>query len=294
MRTVGVMVVTCLAMLGCVSPGEASQARAAWTRACVRLSGCAPFSGLQRPYAECAELLLRRADARPAECVVEARTCAEALECVGVQSPEGCPEWSYCTGDVLHHCQNGVRLPSTPGGFTNVSTRRDCAAEGLVCRTIYPTFASEDFHYGVCALPGTCDADSCDGDLRVRCNVADVHAPGVPVPVPCAQGRCRGATCVGDGPACETGLWCDGDDAVTCLGGFVHRERCAPGTCSPERSGSYAEDGSERCIGRDECRPHCEGTSLVRCVEGSVERYDCREWGFDNCVQTRTYQVLCR
>mgnify|MGYP007026488160 CR=1 FL=1 len=281
-REGGVIVPLFVVAAGCASSTPASEARAAWTRACVRLAACEPFTSFERPYFECATFLLRRTDVATAECVARAASCEEAAACAGLASPDECGDNSRCEGDVLHACQFGRRAAG--GGSRPLAWQRDCGAEGLTCRVIYPTYASTGFHVAACVAPGECAEDTCDGDAIVRCNTDDVDAPGVPIPSLCAAGVCREGACRGDGEACEGGSWCEGDVAVTCLGGRLVRERCYPGTCSPDPTGSWPVDGSTRCRARDECELRCEGSHVVRCVEGRLERYDCREWGFDACV----------
>lgn len=275
------LVLLLVAAAGCAPARPGAEARIAWTRACVRLAGCAPFAGLERPYAECMQRLVHRPDVRSAECIAAARTCEDAAACVGLTSPEDCGDYSRCDGDVLHACQNGRRVAG--GGWRNIALQRDCGAEGLHCRVIYPTYASTDYHYAACVAPGSCTVDTCDGDRLVQCDLANVADPGVPIPWDCVDGVCSDGECRGDGGPCEPGSWCEGDVAVSCIGGRLLRETCAPGTCSPDFIDVRYMDNSTRCHARGECEPRCEGSHAVRCVEGHVERYDCRAWGFETC-----------
>jgi len=294
-RFTAVAVAVAVAALGsgCDGSSEASQARAAWTRACVRLSGCEPFARLQRPYVACAEQLIYRPDLDAAICVAEAATCAEATECVGLTIEDGCGTGiGVCERDVLRSCDSAPVSRDAGGGFLWWTSTRDCAAEGLVCHTVVPTHASEGFTRSMCVIPDQrCDEafePYCDGNAVVHCDRDEVGA-GVLTRRRCLVGSCRDGACRGDGEPCDFGTWCEGDDAVTCLGGFLHRESCPPGTCSPEATGSLHEDGSRRCVAGSACSPRCEGSEVVRCVEGEEARYDCRQWGFETCVTDFSY-----
>jgi hypothetical protein len=233
-----------------------------WTEACVRLSGCEPYASTSNPVSTCwANGWSFTVGTEPAECTLEATACETAVACFGAGSaPVECMGAdSRCDGDVLRECDSSGAL----------EVARDCAADGLSCRL-------NDFGDAHCAREGSCEAGSCDGDVPIHC------FGGVPVPwAPCAPGRCVDdegfVGCAGEGEACESPVFrCDGDVAVSCRDGFIHREQCRPGACT-------TDDGA-RCLTTEECTPHCEGTSVVQCVGGRVQQYDCTAWGFEGCA----------
>lgn len=235
---------------------------ALWVEACVRVSGCEPYASTSDPIFTChASGWSYVVGADPAECALEAADCEGAVSCFGGgAAPSTCMgDDGRCEGDILRECDTGRQL----------EIARDCAAQGLSCRL-------NDFGDAHCARTGSCEEGFCDGDVPVNC------FGGVPVPwAPCAPGRCvddgGSPSCAGEGEPCEPPLFrCDGDVAVSCRDGFIHRERCRPGACR-------TDDGA-RCVATEECTPHCEGTSVVQCVGGQIQRYDCTDWGFEACV----------
>ena len=235
----------------------------AWAKACVRLSGCEPYASSADPLFTCqASGWSFRVGAEPAECALEANECGDAVACFGAGSaPAACESGTEprCDGDVLRECDSGRQL----------DLARDCAAEGLSCRL-------NEFGDPHCAMAGECTEASCDGDVPVHC------FGGIPVPwASCDPGRCVVAdgsvSCGGEGEPCDEPIFrCDGDVAVTCQSGFVHREQCRAGSCR-------TDDGA-RCVTTEECRVRCEGTAVVRCVGGEVQSYDCTQWGFTGCM----------
>jgi hypothetical protein len=255
-------------------PGaETDPAVRRWAEACHRLSGCEPYASTPDPVFTCeASGWDFEVGTSPADCALAAADCDAAVSCFGAgAAPTECAGGTdaRCDGDVLRECDSGRQL----------ELARDCAAEGLSCRL-------NDFDQAHCARPGACTEDACDGDVPVHC------FGGISVPwAPCSPGRCvddaGSAQCAGEAEPCDGSVFrCDGDVAVSCRGGFIHREPCRPGACR-------TDDGA-RCIPTGDCTPRCEGTSVVRCVGATLERYDCTEWGFSGCVDDGSGRVRCR
>lgn len=241
-----------------------------WTEACVRVSGCEPYVSTSDPFFACSVSKLEFNGTAPADCAIVAPDCRAAVSCFGAgTAPSLCAgsRTARCDGDVRRGCDAGLQL----------EVARDCATEGLSCRL-------NDFDDAHCAQEGSCTQDRCEGNVLVNC------FGSIPVPRDCGIGVCTetesGATCAGEGEVCDGPVFrCDGDVAVSCRGGRIHREQCRPGAC-------VTDDGA-RCLSTEECAPRCEGTEVVRCVSGIVERYDCAAWGFTECVSD-SGEASCR
>jgi len=260
MRIVPTFVAVSL-LLACGSPAASSDPDdRAWIEACVRVSGCDPYASTPDPAGACLVSRLEFYGALPAECALAAGECGAAVACFGAGSaPIACPggRTTRCEGEVVRGCDASLQL----------EVARDCAAEGLSCRT-------NDFGDAHCAMADTCERSTCDGDVLVQCFGA------LPLPHDCGTGVCveteDGAACAGEGETCEGFVFrCDDDVATSCVSGRIHREQCAPGACR-------TDDGA-RCVSTDECTPRCEDGAVIRCIDGVVERFACDQWGFTEC-----------
>lgn len=253
------------------APLPADEDQLAWKEACVRLSGCEPYASLDDPVSTCSFHMLDYPGSSQARCATDAASCEEAAACFGAGStPEPCESdrAGRCEGDVLHRCDLAREL----------ELARDCTVDGLRCLV-------NDFGDASCAFPESCTEGRCEGDTPLHCY------GGVLVPQePCPPGRCVPQegfpTCGGEGEVCEEPLFrCDGDVAVSCMNGFLHREQCRPGACR-------TDDGA-RCLPTEECFARCEGATRIDCVGGTVVEHDCTEWGFEECVDDER-GVRCR
>lgn len=126
----------------------------------------------------------------------------------------------------------------------------------------------------------------CMGDLHVDCWGSPTMHDCTNVGLTCVQGVeeafCGADTC---SPAQQT-TYCAGDLVVSCSSGFVFVVRdCSfggkqGGTCRANQSG-FAE-----CVGTGPvCDPmmadHCDGSTVVRCMNGKESRLDCQDLGGD-------------
>ena len=213
--------------------------------------------------------------------------------------------------DATRRCLGWSRTPSSGGTCAtcsgSVATRCgeearvtvDCAKLGLSCDAI-----------AICSSePGTaCDratfTQKCtsDGTPEFCDDGAVFHGPRcADLGLSCGAG----GFCTGSGDACQDetstsgsgvswdGLACDGDTLQACVGGRKATRDCSsagPGL------GCQAFDGIHFCGLASECLPgeqprgaqrgsavRCEGSTVVFCNAGRIERVDCKTLGFDGC-----------
>jgi hypothetical protein len=212
--------------------------------------------------------------------------CQAVAECLGyvVEPYDGTCE--PCVGDVASVCANGYRL------------QLDCARLGLQCDPV--AWCVEE-------APATaCDENTfarvCTADGRPRyCNDEVVTTGPVCTDVGLA---CEDGWCVGTGEACQgtdteyeggihfEGTGCEGQSLIACVEGRTQRRDCK--TVHPDFS-CQSFGGEFFCGLASECVPgnippgtrgtaeQCEGTEVVFCNAGRIERVDCTELGFTGC-----------
>jgi hypothetical protein len=191
-----------------------------------------------------------------------------------------------CNGTVAVFCGDGYRV------------QIDCATVGLQCHPLTGcTESTMPIECMLATFTGACTSTGrpqyCDGTMVQTGPVcADLGAV-------CDAGRC-----VGDGEACDNsatrpegrtyfeGTACEGQTLVACVEGRLQRRDCT--TVNPEFS-CQSYGGEFFCGLGSECIPgnnppgsfgtaeRCEGTELIFCNAGRVERFDCTELGFTGC-----------
>jgi hypothetical protein len=220
-----------------------------------------------------------------AECLATAGGgCDAAATCLGWSlepTDEECA--ASCTGSVFAYCAEGYRQ------------QVDCGALGLGC---------DPEAFCVDGQAEACDRDTfvntCDGTTPRICDDGAVHrGPDcAALGLGCAEGSCigLGTACTGgsrsyQGDVFYDGIACDGATLVACVDGHEHRLDCAslaPGFAC------HGVDGVAFCGLAAECVPAapaegsgpdelCEGSTLVFCNAGRVERIDCVALGFQGC-----------
>ena len=148
---------------------------------------------------------------------------------------------------------------------------------------------------------GEAMATECDGEVLEMCIEGDFMR------LDCrfVGARCRLYMpglyyCVGTGADCDDtdATWCNGTNLVRCLGGKEARFDCA-GELGTDFTCFQAEGQEAECgpagteCDVDEYVDHCDGSSLVYCRFGTVDRVDCASLGFVTCVPTEA-TAYCR
>ncbi len=207
------------------------------------------------------------------ECVNAAGDCGALYACFGTDQATASCDRNFsgrCDGDRAVSCDL----------ISDQQYTYDCAAAGLTCAM--PT----DQTFSAKCTTGTCGADfprQCDGDRLLTCHnsvveVVDCAASGLV----CSESK----GCAGAGDPCITQTAsCDGDVAVSCVGGHTHREdctvraqdrSCANGRCVPTHT---------ECLDEFD---RCDGSDLQSCIDGQWVTFDCTELGLNPCVPSST------
>jgi hypothetical protein len=231
--------------------------------------------------------------ARQAACLANARCGCRALEaCLGYDLKLGDGgSCEPCTGSVAKFCGEGQFWGTL-----------DCAKVGLTCN---PRAVCAPL--GAIACDTTTFAPTCDTNGRpqvcIRKGAGGVVFAGpecAKLGLTCAAGRCvgTGATCPfiprpqPDGVTALPGLGCIGADLDACMAGQHATVRCAdrgPGFSCQSFGGQYF------CGLASECAPpaegpsltapigQCEGSRVVICNAGRIDKIDCTTLGFTGC-----------
>lgn len=271
-------------------------------RAGVVIGSCHPDNGVSRETAA----IWRGRERGPetvslgaqAECIVAAGGGCDALaSCLGwsLERSQDCTEGARCHGSTFSLCMSSVELEYAI----------DCATMGLVCDPM----AMIDNVAGAgraCRrqLLTACDeaifAPYCNGDVPVWCEGVMVMEGA-----PCAMRglTCSGSTCTGTGEACTLDV-ASVSGGATCQGDVL--ERCTNGRLEDIDCKKYGVEFSCRTVAgavfcglASECvpaalegqetpqagnpEPVCDGTSIVFCHAGRLERIDCASLGFTGC-----------
>jgi len=244
-------------------------------RACSRVASCATSLGSDLPDVRaCATTLtvwsatFSSAD-DIAGCVNGAADCAAVGRCVNAGAgAEICDAAAYqrrCEGPVIRQCTSGLVM-----GY-------DCSEMGMTC-------VEDTVGQLWCGRQAECPENStCEGTGYLSC------VNGVPVLTDCGEGSCvpspynpDDAACAGEGKECDGPVFeCEGDTAVTCINGRIHREPCMPGLCTTV-DGAFCKEGEE-CNASE-----CDGITLIACISGTRFVIDCTELGFSACAEETT------
>jgi hypothetical protein len=212
--------------------------------------------------------------------------CKALTECMGFAYSTDGPCDAGCTGTLYQECSQSLRI------------KVECAVLGLQCGPkLY------------CSAPGTqvCNPatyqDTCDNGVPVGCeDELVVRGPRCSdYGAACEAGRCKGTggactgTTIGETSAVVLeGQRCEGGKLVACANGGLATIDCA--TVGKGFSCFDSPDGGANatayCGTATECSPKsawtkvaatCEGTSVVFCNGGKVQKLDCTTLGFTGC-----------
>jgi hypothetical protein len=245
-----------------------------------------------------------------AECIAQAGQGCDALDtCMGwaIEEAPGCTPGRVCDGSTLIHCAEDA-------GGENVAWRLDCATIDLECDVraycvSEPVVACDEATYVM-----NCSDEkpqSCNDTGEGRPDSEEVIFPGpdcAALGLVCAAGVVGGyepIECTGTGDSCDLILYgifdamaCTGSTLETCVNGRRHDLDCS--TYGPDFS-CQSYEGIPFCGLASECLPadlfdygpdisqdgdpvpFCDGTSIVFCNAGRMERIDCTELGFTGC-----------
>lgn len=275
---------------------------AAAARAAVFLASCMSDDGINRTlqeiYLERTTLPFRSA-AVLACLASKTNGCAAITECLGVKYGSDGPCDGGCAGSVYEECSGSTRLSI------------DCARMGLDCKPV---------RGGYC---GGADAVTCDGttfqgtcvdgtptgcedgltrrglhcpDFGATCALLSTTQPGGGTTFGCkgAGGACTGTNNDDTTTARWEGVRCEAGKLVGCLSNGLATLDCATSaigfTCFDSPDGGAG--ATAYCGTASECLPKspwqkvaatCEGTSVVICNGGKIEKLDCASLGFTGC-----------
>jgi hypothetical protein len=272
--------------------GGAPSLAETYARAAAVAGSCMPDDGINRNLARFWDPLAAPnffAQLRPqARCLATAGGgCAAVRTCLGYQlTVDGPACTTSCAGKVLTLCDED--------GGRNLRLTIDCGKVGLSCDpqsfcTDGPSAActSDTFAPACSAGRGSlCD----DGRTARTARCEDL-------PLTCEAGQCKGtgAACKGGEPGAEgqvhlDGLACDGTHLRACVGGKEQVIDCA---AQGEGQGFSCQtvSGQFFCGLAAECVPSesssgtvtCDGSTVVICNAGRIQRVDCTALGFTGC-----------
>jgi len=238
------------------------------------------WQGIERPDVQ----LKSRMNAQAIDCLSHAGSdCARAAGCIEssgppcafgqVNGPQPSKIDTSCNGDVVLQCNGSNYVPF------------DCTTLGMKCisfKTYLPGAAEGQCGFGTCDSTTHSEAQQCFGDRLAACEAGlwrlqdDCAAYG---------GMCSfdgTALCRGTGVACDGSAppRCDGNNAVSCLGGGTVTLDCTV-------AGQVCLGGG--CVIKSPCpAPSCQGSVLTTCGPGGPTTLDCAALGFGGCIVTST------
>jgi hypothetical protein len=218
--------------------------------------------------------------------------CQGVSECTGVTSDTAADCKPGCEGNLATSCDDSLRF------------KVDCARLGRQC-SLRSTSNTPECTVGT---PVACDVNayvaSCQDDKPTYCT-----GVGVRTGPKCGDvGTTCGETsspktfaCKGTAGACnaksispgsvtyEDGVSCNGATLRACVNGGLKDVDCAslaPGfTCQSAGTSFWCGLGNA-CAPGSGTKPSCDGTSLVLCNGGRIDKIDCRSLGFTGCNAT--------
>ena len=218
-------------------------------------------------------------------CINAARSCEDMYNCYGTSQLAGACDQSFaarCEGDRAISCDlldDRVYIV-------------DCAISGLKCE-VKSTNAFE-----ASCSPGKCDTSykrRCDGNKLLSCNdgvivIEDCGADGLV----CGESQpAMIQDCVGEQQeSCMAGQYkasCEGNAAVTCVNGTVHKRDCALNITKTVCSEGNCVEKNKDCLDDFD---RCSGNNLETCIDGRWVGVNCGELGLGNC-QPATNGASC-
>ncbi len=166
----------------------------------------------------------------------------------------------------------------------------DCSDAQMDC-AVKPGYASQ----AVCT-PGTCQTslgNVCQQDVFINCvsGVSEAYDCGL-FGMSCDVAK-NSDGCLGESSQwCEARKFsprCDGEKAVSCVGGREHAEDCSKRTLRDSKcSGGYCVARGAACSGE---MNRCSGKLLEACLDGVWKTFDCEQLGLKPCADKGTYAI---
>jgi hypothetical protein len=211
--------------------------------------------------------------------------CKGAEECFGYHQDMTGPCETTCNDGVLTACQGTTKF------------QIDCKLGGLSCSVearncVPPVTPTCD----VTTFQSRCDAGvpvvECENGLEVRMPTCTDYG------LECGTLNSNEVACRGTGPVCETGTLKTRGDSVDYDRGIACEEQklraCVNDgetvvDCGKLGKGFICQSGTSAYCGlATECVPGasatCEGTNVVFCNAGRIEKIDCAALGFTGCT----------
>jgi hypothetical protein len=264
-------------------------------RAAVIIGSCHPDNGVNRETGFIWRDFGLAADttdlAQQAKCIASAGGGCGALKtCLGwnVSSSPGCSEGVTCSGSKFTLCMAEI----------GITYSIDCQTMGLACNAD-PKIDDVASSRRACLRGAneTCDSSlgfqaTCNGSVPQVCDDSRwYHGPDCAArDLACAEGLCTGT-----GDACTAPIGCSGDVLLDCANRRRHDVDCtqygAGFSCRSFGGAFFCGLGAE-CLPSGvavddtiygDPEPACDGTAIVFCNAGRLERIDCASLGFTGC-----------
>lgn len=281
-------------------------------RAAVAVGSCWPDDGVSRAasqmwhWREYAQYWAR--DRLQAECIAQAGQGCDALDtCLGwaIEEEPGCTQAARCDGSDFSICIDVQDVGP-------IRWRVDCATLGLPCDPNLICSEQPAAECNVLTFEGSCSNDRplhCSGAVEPGSDqgVLSTGPECGSLGLDCATVDPYGAICIGAGEECDSSVWqaptfegiaCAGDTLEACSNGRRHDLDCtmfgAGFTCQSFEGNAFCGLDSE-CLpaGLNSLdndlpqqgipEPACEGSTIVFCNAGRLERVDCIDLGFTGC-----------
>ncbi|MFO0664432.1 MAG: hypothetical protein U0174_10800 [Polyangiaceae bacterium] len=276
------------------SVGKAPRDPALAARAAAFIGSCLPDDGvnawLSRIYMDVdTSRVLGGANIDPKCFSNKTNGCAAVKECLGISTTLEGPCAPGCAGSVHSSCDDRLKV------FI------DCSNMGLACDSKEGCVQKDAAKCDPETFKGACKSGvalNCDYGTGATHLGANCAANGLA----CRPGTAEDgfARCAGTGPECSTnfysgsidysqGLRCNGTKLTACVNGAEGEVDCSQlgsGFTCQSGDSPHCGLGSACIIGgrKDEGGATCEGTSLVVCNGGRIDKVDCVALGFTGCA----------
>ena len=227
----------------------------------------------------------------------KANGCAAMTECIGVRYSNDGPCDAGCVGEVWNECSGPTFRLSV-----------DCTRTGLSCKAARGGYCGGPD--AIACDPGTFQGSCDDGtpvgcedgltrrglhcpDFGATCSLLYTTSPGGGSTFGCkgTEGACTSNSPNDTMTAHWDGQRCEGGKLVGCLGSGLSTLDCATSAvgfscfAAPDAgAGSSAYCGTAAECVATRFTTTCEGTAVVMCNGGKIEKVDCLSLGFTGCT----------
>ncbi|MBI2374673.1 MAG: hypothetical protein HYV07_11815 [Deltaproteobacteria bacterium] len=259
-------------------------------RTCVRLASCGlGLTGIERRNASgCLDAFARIPFFTYGTFFgggIDVELVERALEC---SDANDCRAYSDCFGGDLLALTSCIEGASCDGDrIVREGTSYDCTRSEGSCLEP-PTGAQR-----ACCRPKACDGpdlDPCRDLLFCSDFGGGFHFDCAASGRVCVDEGELGPICRGPGEPCEgDSVGCERQEVSYCVAGSEARADCRK-TLFRTGCGESSAGGMPCAPSGDECDPEafagsCEGSEILLCADGRIERFDCRKLGFEICMR---------